>query len=70
MAQALFEEVRYDDDGNPLTSNFADYAVVSATELPTFERVPMETPTPLNELAPRASASRAPSARRPRCTTR
>ena len=26
-AQALYEEVRFDEDGNPLTSNFADYAV-------------------------------------------
>lgn len=49
-AQALLEEVRFDDDGNPLTANFADYGVISATELPAFERVVMETPTPLNEL--------------------
>ncbi|MEA3215359.1 MAG: aerobic carbon-monoxide dehydrogenase large subunit, partial [Acidimicrobiia bacterium] len=49
-AQALLEEFVYDSSGNPLTSNFADYPVVSATELPFFERVPMETPTPLNEL--------------------
>ena len=34
MAQALLEEVRYDDDGNPLTTNLADYAFVSAAELP------------------------------------
>jgi carbon-monoxide dehydrogenase large subunit len=50
VAQALIEEVRYDADGNPLTSNFADYAFISAAELPSFELVPMETPTPLNEL--------------------
>jgi len=49
-AQALLEEVRFDADGNPLTSNFADYAVISAAELPLFERVPMETPTPLNPI--------------------
>jgi aerobic carbon-monoxide dehydrogenase large subunit len=49
-AQALFEEVRYDDDGNPLTATFADYSVISAAELPMFERVAMETPTPLNAL--------------------
>jgi carbon-monoxide dehydrogenase large subunit len=49
-AQALFEEVRYDDDGNPLTATFADYCVISAAELPMFERVAMETPTPLNAL--------------------
>ena len=49
-AQALLEEVRYDADGNPITSNLADYAMISATELPSFELVPMETPTPVNPL--------------------
>ena len=49
-AQALLEEFRYDEDGNPLTANFADYAIPSAAELPSFERVPMETPNPVNEL--------------------
>jgi carbon-monoxide dehydrogenase large subunit len=49
-AQALFEVVRYDEDGNPITSNFADYAFPSAAELPSFERVPHETPTPVNPL--------------------
>jgi len=50
IAQALLEEVRYDTDGNPLTANLADYTFVSAAELPSFERVAMETPTPLNVL--------------------
>ena len=50
IAQALFEEVRYDDDGNPLTGTFIDYAMPSAAELPSFERVAMETPTPMNPL--------------------
>src|SRR5205807_606592 len=36
-AQALLEEMRYDDDGNPITSNLADYAFISATDLPSFE---------------------------------
>ena len=49
-AQALLEEVRYDADGNPITSNLADYAMISATELPSFELVPMETPTFINPL--------------------
>ncbi|MEZ5235995.1 MAG: xanthine dehydrogenase family protein molybdopterin-binding subunit [Acidimicrobiales bacterium] len=49
-AQALIEGVVYDPDGNPLTGNFADFAVISATELPFFERITMETPTPRNEL--------------------
>ena len=42
--------MRYDDDGNPLTTNLADYAFVSAVELPSFETVSMETPTPVNPL--------------------
>ncbi len=50
VAQALLEEVLYDDDGNPITSNLADYAFISAAELPSFERIPMETPTPRNPL--------------------
>ena len=33
-AQALFEQVVYDADGNPLTTTFADYAIPSAAELP------------------------------------
>ncbi|HET6954342.1 MAG TPA: xanthine dehydrogenase family protein molybdopterin-binding subunit [Acidimicrobiales bacterium] len=49
-AQALYEEVRYDADGNPLTTNFADYAIVSAAELPSFELVDSETPTWVNPL--------------------
>jgi aerobic carbon-monoxide dehydrogenase large subunit len=49
-AQALMEEVRFDPDGNPVTSNLADYAAISAAELPSFELVPMETPTPVNPL--------------------
>jgi len=50
IGQALFEEVRYDADGNPLTTTLADYALPSAAELPSFERVPHETPTPHNPL--------------------
>jgi carbon-monoxide dehydrogenase large subunit len=49
-AQALLEEVVYDSDGNPLTSNLADYAFISAAELPSFETIHVETPTPRNEL--------------------
>ncbi len=50
MAQALMEEFIYDEDGNPKTANFMDYALVSAAELPSFERRPQETPSPLNPL--------------------
>ncbi|MCU1427949.1 MAG: Carbon monoxide dehydrogenase [Actinomycetia bacterium] len=49
-AQALFEEIRYDEDGNPITGNLMDYAIPSAAELPSFEVSNTETPTPLNPL--------------------
>ncbi len=49
-AQALFEGVVYDDDGNPLTTTLLDYAVPSAAELPSFTVGTTETPTPLNPL--------------------
>ena len=50
IGQALLEEIRYDEDGNPITSNFADYGIISMAELPSFELVTMETPTPNNPL--------------------
>ncbi len=50
VAQALFEEVIYDADGNPTTSNLADYGFPSAAELPSVEVIHMETPTPINAI--------------------
>ena len=49
-AQALLEEVVYDDLGNLLTSNLADYAFVSAAELPSFTLDHTVTPTYVNPL--------------------
>jgi carbon-monoxide dehydrogenase large subunit len=49
-AQALLEEVVYDEDGNPLTTSFADYPFLSATEVPSFELIDMATPTTYNPL--------------------
>ena len=50
VAQALLEWMQYDEDGNPVTSNFADYPVISSAELPSYELVHMETPTWVNPL--------------------
>ena len=50
VAQALYEEFVYDEDGNPLSGSFLSYAFPSAAELPSFDRVAMETPTPVNVL--------------------
>jgi carbon-monoxide dehydrogenase large subunit len=50
IAQALWEQVVYDEDGNPLTATLADYGMPSAAELPSFDARNIETPTPLNPL--------------------
>jgi carbon-monoxide dehydrogenase large subunit len=50
IAQALFEEIVYDELGTPLTANLTTYAMPAASELPSFERGVLETPTPLNPL--------------------
>jgi aerobic carbon-monoxide dehydrogenase large subunit len=50
VAQALFEEVGYDADGNCLHGNLAVYAMPAAADLPAFETLRTETPTPLNPL--------------------
>ncbi len=50
IAQALYEEVVYDEAGNPMTSNLATYAMPSAAEFPWFETARTETPTPRNPL--------------------
>src|SRR6266704_5202159 len=36
VAHALFEEFSYDEDGNPKTANFGDYAVITADVLPRY----------------------------------
>jgi carbon-monoxide dehydrogenase large subunit len=50
IAQALHEEIAFDEDGNPLCASFVSYCIPSATEFPLFESVRMETPTPVNPL--------------------
>ncbi len=49
-AQALFEWVQYDDDGNPITANLMDYAIPSAAELCSFETSNTQTDSPRNPL--------------------
>jgi carbon-monoxide dehydrogenase large subunit len=49
-AQALWEQMVYDEHGNPRTSTLAEYAMPSAAELPSFETANTETPTNLNPL--------------------
>jgi carbon-monoxide dehydrogenase large subunit len=50
VAQALWEEFRYDPDGNPLTPSFVEYATPAAPEIPPMTLANTVTETPLNPL--------------------
>jgi len=50
IAQALWEELRYGDDGQLLTGSLMDYAVPRADDLPSFRDAATVTPTPRNPL--------------------
>ena len=50
VAQGLFEEAVYDEDGNLVTGSMVNYMVPSAAELPSFELGSTETPSPTNPL--------------------
>ncbi|HUI49791.1 MAG TPA: molybdopterin cofactor-binding domain-containing protein, partial [Acidimicrobiia bacterium] len=46
IGNALFENLAYDDDGNPVATTFADYLVPSAAEVPMLEFGHVETRSP------------------------
>jgi len=46
IGTALFEEVLYDDNGQPLTSTLADYILPGPAELPNFRLSHKETLSP------------------------
>jgi carbon-monoxide dehydrogenase large subunit len=50
VAQALFEEAVYDEDGNLVTGSMVSYLIPSAVELPSFELGRTETPSSTNPL--------------------
>ncbi len=50
IAQALYEEMAYDERGTPLTTTLVSYAVPAAADLPAFTTAHTETPTDLNPL--------------------
>ncbi|HEV7203307.1 MAG TPA: xanthine dehydrogenase family protein molybdopterin-binding subunit [Jatrophihabitans sp.] len=50
IAQALFEEAVYDDDGNLTTGTFVDYTLPSAADLPSFVTDRTVTPSTSNPL--------------------
>ena len=50
IGNALFEWMGYDDAAQPLTTNFAEYTMPTATELSEIELHYQESPSPLNPL--------------------
>jgi len=47
IGMALYEELRYDRDGYPLTGTFMDYLVPTAAEVPRIRLAHDETPSPV-----------------------
>ncbi len=50
VAQAMYEEIAFDEDGNCVTGSLASYAMPSASDLPSFETERTQTPTSRNPL--------------------
>jgi carbon-monoxide dehydrogenase large subunit len=50
LGTVLTEEIAHDEHGQPLTSSFVGYAMLSAGEQPPVETAFVSTPTPLNPL--------------------
>jgi carbon-monoxide dehydrogenase large subunit len=50
IAQALYEEAVYDDDGNLVTGSLVDYLVPAAPDLPSFQTARNETASTTNPL--------------------
>ncbi len=50
IGNALFEQMIFDEDAQPLTTNFGEYLLPTITEVPFIEIAHMESPTSLNPL--------------------
>jgi len=50
IGNAIFEHIVHDSDGQPLATNFADYLLPAATEMPPMRTLYTESPTQLNPL--------------------
>ena len=65
IAQALFEEVVFDELGTPVSSTLSTYLFPAASELPSFRTLRIETPTPLNPLGAKGIGEAATSGSTP-----
>ncbi len=50
ISNAILEWMGYDENCQPITTNFAEYLLPTVMELPTFETIYRESPTPANPL--------------------
>jgi carbon-monoxide dehydrogenase large subunit len=50
VGNGLFEWMGYDEDAQPLTTNYGEYLLVSAPEMPPVTLVHHESPSPVNPL--------------------
>lgn len=50
LGEALFEEVRYEENGQPLNSTFMDYLIPTVNDIPLVETDHLVTPSPFTPL--------------------
>jgi len=50
IGNALHEHMLFDDQAQPITTNYADYLLPIATDMPQIEVIHLETPSPLNPI--------------------
>jgi aerobic carbon-monoxide dehydrogenase large subunit len=56
LSGALLEHMRYDEQANNITGSLADYLVATSTDLPSFEVIPMHTPSRGNPVGTKGMA--------------
>lgn len=50
IGNSLFERMKFDDTGQPVTTNLSDYLLVTSCEMPAIDLIHFELPTVLNPL--------------------
>ena len=50
IGNALYEWMGFDENGQPVTTNFGEYLLVTATDMPPVDLIHVESPSPLNPL--------------------
>jgi aerobic carbon-monoxide dehydrogenase large subunit len=50
LGNALMERIQYTEDGQPLTTSFMDYRLMTAVDMPPLTKIHTETPSPTNPL--------------------